>query len=482
MRSALAVMPDLKGSQSPRVELVPEGVEHPNLKAAEELVEAAEIFLDPWQKRVFRGILLQRSPTDPRYAAFRAAVNCPRQNGKNEIILALQLAGLFVLEDRLVVHSAHLTDTSLEAFQRLRDVIESHDWLRKEVRSIRSTNGQEHIKLKSGCRVRFRTRTKGGGRGLTGDRVFFDEAMDIKESAHSALIPILSARPNPQIIYTGSAVNQEIHDHGVVFARVREDGFAGDDPALAYWEWSAPFETPEEVDDPANPEYAAMANPSLGIRISLDYVGKELRAFGGDTRGFAVERLGVGDWPRTDLTDSIVDFQVWAELEDKAGTRFSAPTFTFDVAPDRSRASISVAGLRDDGLYQVELVERAPGTGWVKARLEELCAKHKADLVLCDGAGPAASLIHELEVEVQTLDTPEYAEACGMFVDLVERRELRHHDSPELTSALKGAAKRPLGDRFAWSRRNSSADITPLVSGTIALYGAATRARGGIAF
>jgi hypothetical protein len=43
-----------------------------------------------------------------------------------------------------------------------------------------------------------------------------------------------------------------------------------------------------------------------------------------------------------------------------------------------------------------------------------------------------------------------------------------------LADAIRGAATRKLGDSWAWSRRNSSVDISPLVASTLALWGAAT--------
>ena len=36
---------------------------------------------------------------------------------------------------------------------------------------------------------------------------------------------------------------------------------------------------------------------------------------------------------------------------------------------------------------------------------------------------------------------------------------------------MKGATKRPLGDAWAWSRKNSTVDISPLVAATLALWG-----------
>jgi hypothetical protein len=65
----------------------------------------------------------------------------------------------------------------------------------------------------------------------------------------------------------------------------------------------------------------------------------------------------------------------------------------------------------------------------------------------------------------------EHAKACGTFFDACEQQTLRHLGSSELTAAVKGAAKRPLGDAWAWSRKASSVDISPLVAVTLALWG-----------
>ena len=64
------------------------------------------------------------------------------------------------------------------------------------------------------------------------------------------------------------------------------------------------------------------------------------------------------------------------------------------------------------------------------------------------------------------------AEACGLFFDSVMRGEVRHRNPPELLAAIDGAARRTLNDRWAWSRRNSGTDISPLVAATLALFGA----------
>jgi hypothetical protein len=50
----------------------------------------------------------------------------PRQNGKGTILEARELAGLFLLGERLLIHSAHEQDTSLEHFRRLLESDREH--------------------------------------------------------------------------------------------------------------------------------------------------------------------------------------------------------------------------------------------------------------------------------------------------------------------------------------------------------------------
>jgi phage terminase large subunit-like protein len=436
----------------------------------------AGLALDPWEEHVLCESLGERP--DGRWAAFEVGLVVPRQNGKGTILEARELAGLFLLDERLIIHSAHQFDTSIEHFRRLLTLIEETPDFDRRVKRVSRSHGEEGIELRNGQRIRFRTRTKGGGRGFTGDLLVLDEAMELAEAFHGALLPTLSARSvvgNPQVWYTASAVDQLIHENGIVLARIRERGLRGNDPSLAYFEWSLGSPTPDEipVEDLDDPASWAQANPGLGIRISAEHVEREARSM--DRRTFAVERLCVGDWPRTDgLVNIVISQERWAELVDEVSAPRDPVVFTLDITPDRRRSAIAVAGKRTDELLHVEIVEHRAGTGWVVERLVELVAKHQPLAVLCDGVSPAASLVRELKqagIEIQTLDGRQHAQACGMFYDAVEQGKLRHLGTPELAAAIRGAAQRPLGDAWAWSRKNSQTDISPLVACTLGVWG-----------
>jgi hypothetical protein len=448
---------------------------------AAEISDRCGLSLDAWQRLVLDGALGVRA--DGNWSAFEVGLVVSRQNGKGGILEARELLGLFELGERLIVHSAHQFDTSMEAFLRMEQLLEEGGLI-GELRprgGISRSHGSEGFVLKDGRRLRYRTRTKGGGRGFSADCVVLDEAMILPEASHSALLPTLSARPNPQVWYTGSAVDQMVHEDGVVFARIRDRGHRGSD-SLAYFEWSAsdlPLAEvgPELLDDR---DLWRRANPAMGIRITEEYVVKERESL--DERGFAVERLGVGDWPPIDrYAGNIIRPEDWAALEDRGSSIAGGLCFAFDLSPKRSSASVAVSGRRPDGKLHVEVVDHRAGTGWVVPRLKELVARHGPLAVVCDG--PARSLTAALlaeGVQVDETSAGEYAEACGLFLDAVTDKQVHHLGTPELATAIRGASTKPLGDAWKWSRRASSADITPLVACTLAMWAAGQHGGGDI--
>jgi hypothetical protein len=128
-----------------------------------------------------------------RWAASTVVQVMPRQNGKNLVLEARELAGLFLLGERIIIHSAHEQATSSEHFRHLVERIKNVDELSRRVKKISYGKGAESIELWSGERILFKTRTGGGGRGFTIDLLVFDEAQKLPAEAKSALIPAMSA-------------------------------------------------------------------------------------------------------------------------------------------------------------------------------------------------------------------------------------------------------------------------------------------------
>jgi phage terminase large subunit-like protein len=414
--------------------------------------------LDPWQQFVLEQGLGERP--DGKWAAFEVGLIVPRQNGKGSILEALELAGLFLFGERLILHSAHEFKTAQEAFNRVLSLVEGSDWLRKKVARVRTSHGEEGIELLDGGRLRFVARSGGSGRGFSCDRLILDEAMILAAQAMAALLPTLSARPNPQVWYTGSAGLESSEQ----LRRVRARGMTGGDPSLAYFEWSAFDDSvPDDIDA------QAMANPALGHRVTLEMIARERAAL--PELEFGREILGIWSDARR---EAVIDPVIWDRLADPRSDALDPVTFAFDVTPDRSMAAIASAGRREDGRLHGEVIDYRPGTSWVVPRLIELCQKWQPGATLLDPAGPAGSLLPDLEragIEVTSVTSREMAQACGLVYDLATQDGLRHMGQSMLDTALLGAKKRPLGDAWAWARKGV-ADICPLYAFTLALLGA----------
>lgn len=448
---------------------------------AVELAGSAGLVADDWQAEVAEGILaLDESE---RFSHFESGLNVARQNGKDGVLEIVELHALFEWPGQnLIIHSAHEFATAQEHQLRLEALIQNSPELHMRVKDrggYKHANGQESINLKDGSRIIFKARTKGGTRGFSGDLLVWNEAMVLPNAVVGAMMPTLRASDapyGPMIIYAGSAVDQEVHEYGIVWARVRERGIAGE-PGLCYFEWSAHVDVarPDDLSDDQvmDREHWAQANPALGVRIDPEHMALEMASM--PTRTAAVELLGVGDWPATDGTeDTLISPEEWAECELHEWEFVDPVCIAFDISPDR-RSSIVVSGRTDLGHMGVEVINSRAGTGWVPQRMAELYAKHEIAEVVCDGFGPAAAIARAIDdagITIKRLDSGDYGKACGLFVDSVGEKTLRHLGQEELNNAIRGAKPRPLVDRWAWSRTKSTIDISPLVAATLALYSA----------
>jgi len=462
--------------QQPRILSAPPRVSTAGDEAVE-LAAAAGLFLDPWEQFALRESLGERP--DGKWSAFEVALIATRQNGKGSIIEARELAGLFLFGERLILHSAHQFDTALEAFRRILSLIEDTPDLRRRVKKVSGSHGSEGIELFSGQRLRFRARTKGGGRGFTGDTLILDEAMYLSEASISALLPTMAARPNPQLWYVGSAVDQESHPEGMTFTRVRNRGMRGD-VSLCLMEWSAPGTIDEH--DPLDPELWAMANPGLGYRLTGEHIALEQRSM--SRRGFATERLGIGDWPSEEDAERTFDPVRWraAAVDPLApGSQLTGPiALAVECPPNKARASIGLAGFRADGHPQVELVDNREGIAWAVDRLVELDRSRRPCAIVIDPGGPAGVLINELEargVKLLKTSTRDFIQACGAFhVGIHEpdpdgTPKTRHPNELLLNAAADAVKWRGVLDSRAFERRNLRADVSPVTAVAMALHG-----------
>ena len=387
------------------------------------------------------------------------------------------LAGLFLLDEPLLTYTAHQFKTAQEHFLRIRSLIEAApSWVTKKLKPgntwARRAAGAEAIELRNGHRLRFLARGGGSARGFSGDVIFLDEAMALWESMVGDLLPTLSARGDvtaggPQVFYFGSAGKGE---QAIVFSGVRDRAIAGTSPRLFFAEWAA-GDADDHAGDEVDPDDRAQwrrANPGISAgRLTEEFTEAEREAMADEE--FGRERLGV--WGESSMRQ-VIDPDAWAALLDARSRPRGPIALAVDVPPEGKRASIARAGERADGRVHGE-VDTRPGTTWAVDRLAELSKKRNAVVVL-DGGSRAVSLVPLLVakgVEPIVYGTRDVVGACGAFLDKVDEDRFRHTGQVELNMAVDAARRRKVGDAWAWHRRDTSVDISPLVALTLAVHG-----------
>lgn len=452
-----------RGVQVPRVRHAPKVQASNGWEDVSDVAAAYGLKLDPWQENVLQAAMGER--TDGRWSTPRVGLAVPRQSGKGAIMEARELAGLLVFGEQMIIHSAHDQKTARIGFDRVSSYFENFDDLRKRVKQVGSALNREYIELKTGQVLRFLARSRSSGRGFSADCLFLDEAQELSDDAWAAILPTTSARFNPQVWLLGTPPSPEMN--GEVFTRLRDAGVEGKDHRLCWCEWSA--EPDADLDDV---NVWAATNPSLGADretgVTVESIAGERVALSDD--GFGRERLGIWE---TVSTTHVIDPVKWAALKDIASKVELPVAVAIDVSPMGRSASISLAGRRADGLYHAEHIKHAKGTDWILGDLRTLRDTFPGCTFVADKIGSASVLLQLAEHDflIAQTNATQMAQACAGLLDAVDNNVIRHLDQPLLNSAIGSSRKRVIGDGWAWNRKDSNNDITPLVSVTLALWG-----------
>ena len=463
------------GFQTPRFIHIPETVVNNAAPEAIQLIAEAGMPMDEWQQIGLTTMLGETS--EGLWAAQEAAAVLSRQNGKNSLLEAREIAGLFLFGETRIVHSAHQAATADEAFKRMRNLIEGVPWLDSEVQKILGSPGRQSIKLKNGSELSYRTRTAGGARGFSAPIVVFDEAQELTGAQLAAIVPVTSSFRNRQIIYTGTVLAT-----GSVFRGVVERGRQGIGRALGYAEWSAPEDC--ESDDP---DAILSANPGIGYRpgLTVEYCLNELEMFraAGAEDKWREERLSI--WPSQQLVGSVIPVDAW--VAGLSGWRPDPATtggvVGVAVSFDRKYAVVGIAVDSPRGTY-VECIAQTGDVGpdgvlragidWVLPYLQGLQERRQPTAVVVDQAGPAGTLVgamQMMQLPVRVAGFQDWKAATNNFVDGVIQGTVEHSGQIQLTESAQGVQWRTVGENQVYDRKTSGVNVAPIEAVTLASWG-----------
>lgn len=492
----------LHGFEEPRVYTPPLRKLTPETTLGYAFIEFVEDILCatliPWEKWLAIHALELNKDGSFRFRTVLVLIS--RQNGKSVFGKFLSLFFMYILEVPLVVGTAQSLELAEEVWDGAVEMAEEIPELAERIEKISRRNGGKALKLDGGERYKIAAATRKGGRGLSSDLILLDELREHTNwDAWGAVTKSAMARPNALVWCMSNAGDSQ----SVVLKHLRikahkavgdPDGIASameeliaipedeeteslDDDTLAIFEWSA------EPDLPITSRLAwQQSNPSLGYGFLTERALASACAtdpepvFRTECLCQWVEAAVIAPFPQQSWQDGIDD--------DSEIALDSEVFYGIDMSEDRTCTSIAVCGLRDDGLYHVEVIANRTGFDWALNWL----MKKKGITIACQGRGaPIAAYISQLEeikgINLVKCEGRDLGAWTGRLYDGIsacmaesesDAVPIYHRTQPLLDNAAAIAQKKYLGDgAFCFDRRKSIRDVSPLIACTMA-YGLAT--------
>lgn len=450
------------------------------------------IELLPWQQWLAKHSL--EIDEDGHFVYQTVVVEVARQNGKTTMAKAMALFFLFGLQVRYIVGTAQNLDSATEVWEDAIADIEDNEELALQVENIKRGNNGKSLVLTNGAKYRVLSSNKNATRGRSCDFVLIDELREQTDwSGWSAISGTTTARPNAMMWCMSNAGDETsvVLKYQRLMAMRRlgdpdglleseenqlllppEDEDSGTD-RVGYFEWSAPPDC-----SPNDREGWKYANPSLGYGfLTEDTLINKYQTM--PEPKFRTEHLC--QWVLSIATPPF-GHTAWQNAEECGSKITGDMVFGLDMSEDRTKTALAVCGKRDDGLYHVELIQYRVGFTWAVDWLTRRAKKHPIKVALQARGCPVASYLTELkqieDLEVVECEGRDLGAWTGRFFDAVMANDneaetdavpLKHLRQPYVDKPAMVAQKRSVGDgAWAWDRRNSVEDISPLMAETMA--------------
>ena len=437
------------GSASPRI-APPLPLRH-DLAGYREFSASIGIEPMPWQDT--GAIYATAKGPDDHWLYREVAVIVARQNGKTTFTKPLIIERL--LAGRRIMHIAQVRELPRVMFETIADVIEEmHPELlprrRGKVIWPRRGAGSESIVLNGGGEYRIAAAIT-GGRGFSFDDLLIDELREMETFAViDAAKHAQKFSEDPQTIYLSNMGT----DKAVILNSLRLR--AGEDPSLAYLEWSA---DPEY--DTGDVRGWVQANPAIGhypqvLRdLEQDYRASKLA---GNLAGFETEALC-----RKVLTmrQRLVDEFGWMRGRALKVGNPRRPMLGISMDPDGTRASVVMAW-RDDKtialqeLFDVKVDEEGLDDLGVDAM--KMARRLGAVTVGFDDRTDRAFARH-FKTKAKSIIGKDFDQATVAFVQAVERNEIRWVEGEHITEDLKSTSRKDNDETGTYHAVKSQDDV-----------------------
>lgn len=414
---------------------------------------------DAWQDGA--GQLILATDENGKYSCTvgGACLSLPRQVGKTYLIGSLAFALAVKDSGLLIIWTAHHADTAAETFKSMVAMTQRQK-IAPHVRKTYDSDNHKEIVFRNGSRILFGARARGFGRGIPGVSVLIcDEAQILPERAMDDMLATLNTAKNGLPIFLGTPPTP--NDPSDAFRRMRDEALSGESDDIVWIECAADPDA-----DPDDRDQWGKGNPSYPHRTPIESMLRMRKRL--TPESWMREGLGIWDEDGADVFAGAWPSCLTAERPTKPPTSIAVA-----CSVELSQSAIVAAVDEGDRVY-IRPLQYGPGTQWVVDAAAGYAAEFDATVVV-DGGGPAKVLVPNLELAVsdlRVLSTEDVKDACAEMFTLVQNEGIAHRGDDELDTAVRGAVKRPLGDRWAWGRRKSASDVSALEAATFAAWDA----------
>lgn len=407
--------------------------------------------------------------SDGEYACDTIVVSIPRQVGKTFLIGCIIFALCLMKPGLRAIWTAQVKDTALETFEQFYEMSQRAR-VKPHIAATPKGKGDEAIVFTNGSKIEFGARDSGFGRGRTDvDVLVFDEGQHLSLQALENMGAAQNVAENPLCFVMGTPPRPQ--DKGEYFLLSRQEALDGESEGTLYIEMSA-----DRGCDPMDREQWRKANPSFPKRTS-ERAMLRLRKKLKNPDSWAREALGI--WDEINKHTPVVKASVWKALEDVGPPDGARPDALAVDMSHRREISISACWVEGESVHVEEVwagVDSDAALDWVRSRSDRRLP------IVIDRASPASSFAPVLQGEKRTVvqtSAGDMAKACGLLEDKVKAALLTHGGQYAVGEALEGGRKRPIqgAGGWGWDRRDESVNIAPIVSVTLAVFGAVSRKR-----
>ena len=461
-------------------------------------VEYAENILGmelyPWQKwALIHALEITGDLREAWRFRFRIVVfMVSRQNGKTELSKVIASFFMNVLGVKNVFGTSLSMEKAEEVFEAVIQEQETHEELAREIQQVARRNGGKKLVLTGGRTYKVGAPTRRAGRGDANDLVMLDEVREHRDwETWSAAVASTNAKPNGMVVCFSNAGDPD----SIVLRQVRSqaiekingtkaNNFGGEVEAdtLGLFEWSAPEEA-----ETGNLEAIAQANPALGYGRLTERALMANRSTFPEAK-FRSECLC--QQVETILPEPFPEGAWRGGTDEDSYIREDSPLWWgIDMSSDRRWTVIAVCGLREDGNYHVEIVERRLGTDWALEWFRARAPKY-GSMKLCfqERGAPVSGLAEQIctieGVERMAQGGPDLSAGWNRFYDAVAACspegarggvKVYHLPQPTLDTPGHTCQLRNLGGGIMLPDRvKSPDDISPLMACAMAYAGATT--------